>query len=485
LEKISADVYARYRRLAGDRVHFLMGMDEHGQKVAQAAAARGVSPQEQVDHIATLFTTVWSRLGVSYDQFIRTTSPAHQAGVTALLERIFVHSPDAFYERSYEGWYCVGCEAFKTDAEIENGKCLLHPTRTLEWVTERNWFFRLSAYSDMLRAHFVAHPEFIYPDSRRNEIVSLLDRGLEDVSASRARQSWGIPFPRATSDGVQQTTYVWFDALPNYLTATGFPAPGYEDRWPADVHFVGKDITRFHCVIWPAMLHAAGLPLPRAVWAHGFVTASGDKLSKSAGVRIDLADAIDRHGPDAFRYFLMREVPFNGDGEFSMERLDERYVADLANAFGNLASRSIAMVERYRDGIVPSAPDAMILAADSVDYARYHEHMGAPLYLPHEALRAVWSTVARGNEYVDREAPWKLAKDPAQHRALDTVLATLVHQLAEQAIHLAPFIPDRAEALWHQLGAPGSVHDQRFGTGVDATGWRVAKGDPLFPKARD
>ena len=486
MEKISADVYARYRRLSGDDVHFLMGMDEHGQKVAQAAAARGVSPQAQVDQIAALFQQMWASLTISYDQFIRTTSPAHQQGVRALLDRIFEESPDAFYERSYEGWYCVGCEAFKTEAEIEGGQCVLHPTRTLEWVTERNWFFRLSHYTEFLKAHLAAHPDFVYPDTRRNEILALLDRGLEDVSASRARQSWGIPFPRPTSDGVQQTTYVWFDALPNYLTATGYPSPGFEHRWPADVHFVGKDITRFHCVIWPAMLHAAKLPLPRAVWAHGFVTSSGDKLSKSAGVRIDLGDAIDRHGPDAFRYFLMREVPFNGDGEFSLERLDERYVADLANAFGNLASRAIAMVERYRDSVVPPGPNAAVLAADSADYARYHEFMGGQGgYLPHEALRAVWATVARGNEYVDREAPWKLAKDPAQHRALDTVLATLIHQLADQAIHLAPFIPERAEALWRQLGGPGSVHDQRFGAAVDATGWRVAKGDPLFPKAKD
>ncbi len=482
LEKIGADVYARYRRLAGDDVYFLMGMDEHGQKVAQTAAARGVAPQALVDEIAGVFERMWARLGISYDQFVRTTSPAHRAGVRALLDRIFAEHPDDFYERSYDGWYCVGCEAFKTDAEIADGQCVLHPTRTLEWVTERNWFFRLSRYTDVLRAHIDAHPSFIFPDSRRNEILALLERGLEDVSASRARMPWGVPFPRPTSDGVEQTTYVWFDALPNYLTAIGFPDASYERWWPAQVHFVGKDITRFHCVIWPAMLLSANLPLPERVWAHGFVTVGGDRMSKSAGVTIELSDAVDRYGADALRYFLMREVPFTGDGEFSWERFDDRYTADLANAFGNLASRTIAMVVRYCDGVVPAGEDRQIADADAADYARYHDAMGgAPGYLPHEALRAVWSTVARGNEYVDRQAPWKLAKDPAARGQLETVLATLIRQLARQALHLAPFMPERADALWRQLGGPGSVHAHRFtvrGDDVlDTTGWRV----PLFP----
>jgi methionyl-tRNA synthetase len=457
-----------------------MGMDEHGQKVAQTAAARGISPRQLVDEIAASFERTWARLGISYDQFIRTTDPTHIAGVIALIERIFTNNPEDFYERAYEGWYCVGCEAFKTDADIVDGKCVLHPTRTLEWVTERNWFFRLSRYGDFLRQHIDAHPSFIFPDSRRNEILALLEHGLEDISASRADVPWAIPFPRPTSDGVQQTTYVWFDALPNYLTA----AP---ERWPATVHFVGKDITRFHCVIWPAMLQSAGLPLPERVWAHGFVTSGGDRLSKSAGVRIELPDAIARHGPDALRYFLMAEVPFNGDGEFSWERFDERYTADLADAFGNLASRTISMVERYRDGIVPAGADPAIAALDTVDYARYADAMGgARGYLPHEALRAVWQTVYRGNEYVNREAPWKLAKDPAHRHALETVLATSITQLARQAVHLAPFLPERAEALWHQLGAPGSVHSVRLGptaSPIDPTGWRVSKGEPLFPKS--
>ncbi len=483
VEKIGADVYARYRRMSGDRVHFLIGMDEHGTKVAQAAADRGVTPQEQTDRIAASFQQMWRRLGISNDQFMRTTSPAHRAGVTALLNRIFERSPGDFYERSYEGWYCVGCEAFKTDAEIVNGRCGLHPTRVLEWVAERNWFFRLSHYTGFLRRHIEAHPSFIFPEIRRNEITALLDRGLENVSASRTKLAWGIPFPRPTSDGTAQTTYVWFNALPNYLTATGFPEAGYDQWWPAQVHFIGKDITRFHCVIWPAMLEAAGLPLPERVWAHGFVTTGGDRMSKSAGVRIELADAVERHGPDALRYYLMRDVPFNGDGEFSWERFNAVYTSDLANAFGNLASRTVSMVERYCGGLVPAGRANAIDSADLQDLARYHESMGgARGYVPHEALRALWLTIARANEYVDRQAPWKLAKDSGQRDALDETLASLMRQLVRQAVAVAPFIPERAEELWRQLGAPGSVRDQRFDTTLSPTGWRVNKGAPLFPK---
>ncbi len=487
LEKIGADVIARYHRLRGDSVHFLIGMDEHGQKVAQAAAAEGLAPQALTDRVAERFLAMWARLGISNDQFMRTTAIEHREGVRALIERIFERSPDDFYQKTYAGWYCVGCEAFKTQAEIVDGRCVLHPTRTLEWVEERNWFFRLSQYTDFLRAHITEHPQFVGPESRRNEILALLDQGLEDISASRARLAWGIPFPRPTSDGDVQTTYVWFDALPNYLTATGFPADGYTRRWPAQLHVIGKDITRFHCVIWPAMLRSAGLPLPERVWAHGFVTlAGGERFSKSAGVRVELAEAVERHGPDAFRYFMLREVPFDADGAFSWERFDERYTADLANAFGNLLSRTVAMVERYCAGIVPPGRPNELDVANAADYERYREAMdGGRGYLLHEALRHLWVTVARGNEYVDRQAPWKLAKDPAQRPALEAVLATLVRQLAHQAVHVAPFMPDRAQEVWRQLGAPGTVHDQRIGreqSPLDPTGWKVVRGDPLFPK---
>ena len=485
-EKLGADAIARYRRLAGDDVHFLIGMDEHGQKVAQTAADAGVAPQELVDRVAASFQRTWARLGVSYDQFIRTTDEAHRRGVQALIERIFERSPESFFERSYRGQYCVGCEAFKTDAEIVDGRCALHPTRTLEWVEERNWFFRLSAYAEFLREHIASHPEFVQPASRRNEILGLLQQGLEDVSASRARLAWGVPFPRLTSDGERQTTYVWFDALPNYLTATGFPAAGFEARWPADLHVIGKDITRFHCLIWPAMLHAAGLALPAQVWAHGFVLLGGERFSKSAGVRLDLDEAIDRFGADAFRYFLLREVPFDADGGFSWERFEERYTADLANAFGNLASRTVAMVEKYCGGVVPPGAPNEVDAADAADHARYREALagGTAGYLLSIALQQVWATVARANEYVDRQAPWKLAKDPARRAELDATLASLVRQLARQAVVLSPFMPGKAEELWTQLGAPGRASAQRLDdlAALDGAGWRVQKGAPLFPR---
>jgi len=484
-EKVGADAIARYRRLRGDDVHFLIGMDEHGQKVEQAAVREGIAPQELVDALAARFAAMWSTLGISHDQFIRTTDAGHRLGVQALIERIFQHNPDDFFEKAYEGWYCVGCEAFKPDAEIVDGKCVLHPTRELEWVEERNWFFRLSKYADFLRSHLENSPQFLQPESRRNEMLALVERGLEDISASRSRLAWGIPFPRLLSSGEQQTTYVWFDALPNYLTATGFPDGPWEARWPAQLHVVGKDITRFHSIIWPAMLRAANLPLPHRVWGHGFVLYGGERFSKSAGVVLDVDEAIARYGADAFRYFVLREVPFDADGTFSWERFDERYNADLANAWGNLASRSIAMVERYCGGVVPAGARTSADTADADDMAAYHSAMdGSRGFLLHDALRVVWMSVVRGNEYVDRQAPWKLAKDPAHRAELETTLASLMRQLARQAICLAPFMPSKAEALWQQLGAPGAIREQRFGSlaELDATGWRVAKGESLFPK---
>lgn len=482
-EKIGADVIARYHRLLGDDVHFLIGMDEHGQKVAQTAAERRVSPQELVDAVTDSTQEIWQLLGISYDQFIRTTDPAHKAGVKRLIEQIFDNSPNDFYEKAYAGWYCVGCESFKQDNEIVDGKCILHPTRTLEWVEEKNWFFRLSAYSDRLKK-LVSTEEFLQPKSRRNEILSLIESGLDDVSASRSRFSWGVPFPRKGSAGDVQTTYVWFDALPNYLTATGFPNPDFEKLWPADLHLIGKDITRFHALIWPAMLMAAGLEVPKRIWVHGFVLVGGTRVSKSTGGNLDLRDAIGRYGPDAFRYFLMREIPFDGDGSFSWERFVERYNADLANAFGNLASRAISMVERYCDGVIPRGERNEIDAADAKDLEAYHASIGPRGFLLHDALRAVWLTIARANEYVDRQAPWKLAKDPALRAELESTLATLMRQLTRQAVYLWPFMPNKAEELWKALGAPGSVGEMRFSglEKLNPTGLKVQKGPSLFPK---
>ncbi len=484
-EKIGADAIARYRRLRGDAVHFLIGMDEHGHKVAQAAEERRLTPQQQVDEIAGRFQAMWRTLGISHDQFMRTTEEGHKTGVRALIKRIFDNNPDDFYERSYSGWYCVGCESFKQDSEIVDGRCMLHPTRKLDWVEERNWFFRLSKYEGFLKRLHAERPDFLQPASRRNEILALLEQGLDDISASRSRFEWGVPFPAPLSTGETQTTYVWFDALPNYLTGTGFPGKGYKERWPAQLHVIGKDITRFHTVIWPAMLQAAELPLPERVWAHGFVLLGGERFSKSAGVKLDLYEAIERFGSDAFRYYLLREVPFDADGSFSWERFEQVYTSELANTWGNLASRAIAMIERYCESIVPPAMQTEVDKADAVELEAYHAAMdGSRGFMLHEGLRRAMASVIRGNEYVQVMQPWALAKSPETRMALETTLGTLTRSLARQAVMLFPFVPTKAQELWNQLGAPGRVADQRFDalSTLDGSGWRVKKGAALFPR---
>jgi methionyl-tRNA synthetase len=477
-EKVGADCIARYRRLRGDDVWFLIGMDEHGQKVAQTAEERSLTPQQLTDEVAAAFQTTWAELMISNDQFIRTTAPEHKAGVRDLIERIFARNPDDFYEKSYTGRYCVGCESFKTDADIVDGKCVLHPTRRLEEVEERNWFFRLSRYQRFLEELIERRPEFVQPEIRRNEILGLLRQGLEDVSASRSRFSWGVPFPRPTSDGEAQTTYVWFDALPNYWTAQRFP--GSRAAWPAQLHVVGKDITRFHCVIWPAMLHAAGEAVPDRVWAHGFIYYGGDRLSKSAGVRLDLQQAIARHGPDALRYFLLREVGFANDGNFTWERFDERYVADLADGLGNLASRSLAMIEKYRAGTVPSGAATSLDAAGATTLASYSAAMDA-LDLRGGA-DAAWALITAANQFIVQTAPWALAKR-RQEAELDQALAALARCLTRLAVLIQPFMPGKAEDLWHHLGQDAFLSSAwRLAEAPEATGRAVRKPDGLFPR---
>jgi methionyl-tRNA synthetase len=366
----------------------------------------------------------------------------------------------------------------------------------VERVAESNWFFRLSAHRDFLHDLLRTRPDFVQPSSRHNEILAFVERGIEDVSITRASLDWGIPFPVAARDGRHQAIYVWFDALPSYLTSTGWPHRPIDVAWPAQVHVVGKDITRFHCVLWPAVLHAAGLPLPERVWAHGFVRANGARLSKTAGVWIDLDDAIARHGADALRYFLLREIPFDSDGDFSWERFDARYVSDLANTLGNLSSRVTALIARSYDGRVPARPSSAVpdtVAADVQTLAerdaegerRYGAAFDA--FLPHDALGEVWETLAAGNEFVTRVAPWRLARDPEHRAALDESLWWLVRVLARQAVLLSPILPAKADELWKTLGGPGSVHEQQLGTlgRLDPGGWHVAAGRLLFPRTRD
>ena len=478
LEKVGADCIARYHRLRGDQVHFLMGMDEHSQSVIQAAARAGVTPREWVDRIAETFADYWRRLECSNNDWIRTTEPRHVRGVVALLERIQHQRPDDLYVADYEGLYCTGCEEFKQPAQIVNGHCIEHPTLDLIRTKERNHFFRLSAYGQRLLTLISSGALRVEPTIRRNEVARLLEDGLQDVSISRQRLPWGIPFPGDND----QTVYVWFDALINYLSATGFPEPGYDRLWPADLHVVGKGITRFHCVIWPAMLLAAGLELPRLVWAHGYVQWEGAKMSKTAGTAVSVAAAIERHGADALRYFLLREVGFENDGNFTWERFDARYTADLADTFGNLVSRSLSMVERYRRGTVPSdSADSPLERAGQETIAAYTRAMDAN-ELQEGAARII-ELASRANRYVEETAPWKLAKEK-RDAELDVVLANLVRTVARLAALSAPFIPGKAAAVWTALGAPHALDDVRLrdvGT-LSVRGWRVSKAPPLFPK---
>ncbi|HEX5385106.1 MAG TPA: methionine--tRNA ligase [Gemmatimonadales bacterium] len=478
LEKIGADAIARYRRLRGDAVHFVMGMDENAQKVTQAAERSGVPPDAWVARLAERFEAVWRRLHCSHDDWIRTTEPRHHRATVALIEQIRARNPDDLFVGEYEGLYCVGCEEFKTEAQIVNGHCEEHPQLELIATRERNHFFRLSRYRDAVLDRIRSGEFAVEPAIRRNEVVRVLEDGLQDISISRQRLSWGIPFP----GDPEQTVYVWFDALINYLSATGFPDPGYTRLWPADLHVVGKGITRFHCIIWPAMLLAAGVALPREVWAHGYVQWSGVKVSKSAGGAVSLDEAIDRHGADALRYFLLREVGFEADGNFTWERFDERYTADLADGFGNLVSRALAMVGRYRGGVVPAGGVGTTLEAVArAAVARYTEAMDR-LAL-REGAEAAWALVDAANLYIQQTAPWTLARENRADE-LDQALATLARCLYRLAVLASPFIPGKAQALWTGLGQAGDAAAAPWRSLEDppVAGRSTSRPEALFPK---
>jgi methionyl-tRNA synthetase len=478
LEKVGADAIARYRRLRGDQVHFLMGMDEHSQSVLQAAARAGVSPQEWVDRMAARFQDFWQRLECNNDDWIRTTEPRHARSVTELVRRIQRLNPDDLYLAEYEGLYCTGCEEFKQESQIVDGHCIEHPTLELVPTRERNHFFRLSRYRDRVLDLITTGRFRVEPTIRRNEVVRLLQGGLQDISVSRLRQPWGIPFP----GDPEQTVYVWFDALINYLSATGFPEPGYERLWPADLHVVGKGITRFHCVIWPAMLLSAELALPTEVWAHGYVQWEGTKMSKTSGTAVTLDEAIERHGPDALRYFLLREVGFEADGNFTWERFDERYTADLADGLGNLASRTIAMITKYRAGLVPSLnkPTGLDQTARAL-LENYSRAMAA--FDLRGGAEAAWALVSAANLFVQQTAPWSLAK-AGKDAELDEVLGALARALGRLAIMTSPFIPAKAQILWETLGLEGKVAAAPWQAAQQppVLGRRVSRAEVLFPK---
>ena len=478
IEKIGADAMARYHRLKGDEVHLLVGLDEHGLKVLQSANAEGVTPQEWVDRIATSFRDTWDRLNISYDDFIRTSEARHRPAVHEMIRRM--NATGDLYKAKYAGNYCVGCEAFKREDELikdETGalRCPLHPTRDIVWSEEENWFFKLSRYQDRLLKLIEEKPEFIQPEVRRNEIRNVVAGGLEDISVSRANLPWGIPWP-----GEPDTTvYVWIDALTNYISAIGIPDEKYREYWPAAWHVIGKDITRFHCIYWPAMLMSAVVELPDSVWGHGFITFGGTKLSKSEDVRMELDDVIARHGADALRYFLLKDVPWNGDGEFSIDRFDERYTADLANNFGNLANRSISMIERYRDGVVPKSGSTKLDEQIAATLIRYRSAMDDNLL--HHGAAAAMELSSAANGYIEESAPWTLAKNPDSAEKLDEVLGALARAVAALCTLLEPFAPEKMREMVTRLGLDEVTRLDDVAK-LDLEGRRVHRGEVLFPR---
>jgi methionyl-tRNA synthetase len=480
-EKIAADVIARYRRLAGFDVRFLMGNDEHSQNVYRQAIESGLTPEAYCDRMEQEFRQAWRSLDLSFDDFIRTTEPRHKAGVTEIAARLF--KAGEIYQGVYEGWFCVGCEAFKQEKDLVDGRCPLHPQSEPQWLKENNYFFRLSKYQQPLLDHFAAHPEFLQPDIRRNEILRLIEGGLEDVSVSRAGQAWGIPLPFDPKSVV----YVWFDALINYASAVGLgtDAAMLDAWWPADLHVIGKDITRFHAVIWPAMLMAAKLPLPRQVFGHGFMTKDGQRMSKSnPGTIIDPAAAAARLGPDPLRLYLTKEIVFGSDGDFSWTRFEEKYNVDLANNLGNLVNRVTAMAERYRGGRLPATtPAARFVDAVQGHVARYRSAMD-DLALDQacgEAFRIVDAT----NEFIASTEPWALHRD-GRTGALDESLWTSAEGLRVAAVLLAPVIPRSSEEILARLDAPRRrVADVRLAGDaafINSGSRHLQRKDPLWPR---
>jgi methionyl-tRNA synthetase len=447
-EKITADVIARYHRLKGDDTFFLMGNDEHSQNVFKRAQEQGKDPLAYCDEMEQVFRDVWARLDISFDDFIRTSDRRRHFPAVQKMAQACLDSGD-IYEGTYEGWYCLGCEAFKPEKDLIDGLCPIHKTRP-EWIRERNWFFRLSKYQQPLLQHYAEHPTFIEPEVRRNEILRFVEGGPEDLSMSRAGQSWGIPLPFDRASVV----YVWFDALINYAAAAGY---GWDDarfarRWPADLHIVGKDITRFHCVIWPAMLMSAGLPLPGQVFGHGWVFFKGERMSKSLGNIVDPLDAASRFGPDPLRLYLVKEVPYGGDGDFTWERFEEKYNADLANNLGNLVSRVASMTERYRQGRLSQAEGGRLAALAAEQVTAYRVAMDA-LAL-HDGVAAAYRLISAANEFIAEAQPWSLARNPANASRVGGVLYDAAEAVRIAAVLLAPVMPSSAAEVLRRLGDP-------------------------------
>ncbi|UCG52628.1 MAG: methionine--tRNA ligase [Candidatus Latescibacterota bacterium] len=482
-EKIGADCLARYKRLAGFDTYFLMGTDEHSTNVEKEARRLGKTPEDYSAEMAVEFEKVWEKLHISYDQFIRTDLPIHKTSVTQLFQ--IIHDNGYIYQGTYKGFYCASCEEFVQDKDLtEGGLCPRHQEKA-EWLEEKNYFFALSKFSDALKEYIEQNPEFIQPEIRRNEILQVIAHGLEDVSVSRVGKTWGVPLPIAEGHVV----YVWFDALINYISALGYgdkEDDKFKRYWPADCHVIGKDITRFHCLIWPAMLMAADVPVPKSVFAHGFVYSKGTKMSKTLGNILDPIEMSEFFGgADSLRYLLLREIAFDRDGDFTIEQAVTRYNAELANELGNLFSRTLSMVRRYRKGDVPgwnsaAEQDFERLAGGVVD--DYCSHMDRLEF--DEALAAFWKTVQAANRYVEEKKPWELAKaeDP---EPLDVTLRVLLEVLRMSSVLCIPFMPVKSAEMRIQLGLPSDISALEISEAARPgdPGWReVGTPSPLFPK---
>ena len=474
---IAADVIARHMRQRGEDVFFLTGTDEHGEPVAQAAEREGVTPQELADRNAPKFEDLMPRIEASNDFFIRTTDPEHVARVQAITQR--VHDNGYVYEGTYEGWYCPRCADFKTESELGPGNtCPIHES-ALEREREDNWFFRLSAFQAPLERLYDERPDFVGPESRRNEALAFIRGGLEDVSLSRPKLTWGVPLPWDP----EQVMYVWFDALLNYVTALSYARDGEDltDRyWPA-FHIIGKDILKFHSVYWPAFLLAAGMEPPRKMFIHGFLLMGEKKMSKSMGNVLDPFEVIERFGADALRFYCLREVSFGRDGSVSAAGFEQRYEAELANDWGNLASRTLAMIERYRDGVVPVAePDGALTggtdALEGLDGVVRELIDDAQLT---QALEEIWARVRRLNRYVEENRPWELAKDSGESDRLDIVLYNLAEGVRFLALLLLAYLPDTSGRLLEAL-AEGDRELSAFG--ARPGGQTIERIEALFPK---
>jgi len=488
-EAVGADVLARYHRLLGDDTRFLTGMDEHSANVERTAREQGIEPRDLIDPWAATWRQSFDRFGISADRFIRTTDPDHAAAAIEMVSR--AQAAGDVYKGTYAGWFCDGDNAFLTDAEIVDGSCPDHPTLELRWLEEENYFFALSRYQDALERLYRENPSFCEPEHFRNEVLGWLREGLRDFSISRSGTTWGIPFPGDPAHRI----YVWFDALTNYLTGAGFPADSQalERWWPADVHVIGKNITRFHCLFWPAMLMSAGLALPKQVFAHGFMLMRGERMSKTRGNVLDPDTMAELFGVDGVRYLVLRDVPFDRDAEVTFEGFVRRYNAELANDLGNLINRTVSMSARYVEGVLPAPSgaadaDRELRQAAERNIAAYHDAV-MRLHFD-EALAAVMELTRVANGYVESQAPWSLNKAGEGVR-LGEVLASIAEACRLLGHLTAPFMPSASRAMLEQLGAPPAYDERGAGGpglasllawGGGPTDWRTAQARPVFPR---